>query len=135
MKKEEVQALAKEFMTAMEEEKELRAKLLDLKMVGSEDEVDRALDKHDAMVERIGELREKKMLPILETLGSFIADKTGKSKTPQESMRDAVNSGKERVKTGRIHDHMLDPAEVEATKEKKKKPKKSGAKSKGKKKK
>lgn len=112
MKKEEVRELARQFVAALEEEKQIRAKLLDLKLAGDRDEVERNLAKHDAMIHNIAELREKKMLPILETLGAFIAEKTGTARTPAQRLRDAIDAGKKRVAENRIRDGM--PGEEEA---------------------
>ena len=102
MKKEEVRELAQQFVSALEEEKKLRAKLLDLKMTGDLDVVEKNLAKHDSMIDSISELREKKMLPILETLGAFISENTGTARSPQQRLRDAVASGKEKVADNRI---------------------------------
>ena len=106
MKKEEVRELARQFVAALEEEKQIRAKLLDLKLAGDRDEVERNLAKHDAMIHNIAELREKKMLPILETLGAFIAEKTGTARSPAQRLRDAIDAGKKRVAENRIRDGM-----------------------------
>lgn len=106
MKKQEVRELAQQFVAALEEEKKIRAKLLDLKMTGDLDAVEKNLAKHDAMINSIAELREKKMLPILETLGAFIAEKTGTARSPQQRLRDAVASGKERVSDNRLRTGM-----------------------------
>jgi hypothetical protein len=106
VKKEEVRELARQFVAALEEEKQIRAKLLDLKLAGDRDEVERNLAKHDAMIHNIAELREKKMLPILETLGAFIAEKTGTARTPAQRLRDAIDAGKKRVAENKIRDGM-----------------------------
>jgi len=106
VKKEEVRELARQFVAALEEEKQIRAKLLDLKLAGDRDEVERNLAKHDAMIHNIAELRERKMLPILETLGAFIAEKTGTARTPSQRLRDAIDAGKKRVAENRIRDGM-----------------------------
>ena len=116
MKKEEVRELARQFVAALEEEKQIRAKLLDLKLAGDRDEVERNLAKHDAMIHNIAELREKKMLPILETLGAFIAEKTGTARTPAQRLRDAIDAGKKRVAENKIRDGMPGSEEVTAPK-------------------
>lgn len=125
MKKEEVRELTRQFVAALEEEKEIRTKLLELKMLGSKDEVKRNLQKHDAMIESIKKLREQKMLPIIDKLGAFIADKAGTARTPQQRLRDSIAEGKKKVQEKRIHDGMpgIAPPPVEAPKDKKAKSK------------
>lgn len=134
MKKEEVRELARQFAAALEEEKQIRVQLMDLKMVGPSDEVDRNLKKHDSLIEGIAKLRQDKMLPILETLSEFIAEKTGTLRTPQQRLRDAVADGKKRVATGVIRDGMVGKAGAKKSSKKGgksgKKSSKSGAKSK-----
>lgn len=116
MKKEEVRELTRQFVAALEEEKEIRTKLLELKMLGSKDEVKRNLQKHDAMIESIKKLREQKMLPIIDKLGAFIADKAGTARTPQQRLRDSIAEGKKKVQEKRIHDGMpgIQPAPAAA---------------------
>jgi len=121
VKKEEVRELAQDFVSALEEEKKIRAKLLDLKMTGELETVEKNLAKHDAMIDSISELREKKMLPILETLGAFIAEKTGTARSPQQRLRDAIQSGKERASDGRLRDGMPGKSGVGAPPKKAKK--------------
>ncbi|MFH1808808.1 MAG: hypothetical protein ABIJ09_08680 [Pseudomonadota bacterium] len=115
MKKEEVRELTRQFVAALEEEKEIRTKLLELKMLGSDDEVRRNLQRHDAMIDSIKKLREQKMLPIIDKLGAFIADKAGTNRTPQQRLRDAIGEGKQKVAEKRLHSGMPGTKKAPAT--------------------
>jgi hypothetical protein len=100
--KQDIQKLAWQFVAALDEEKELRAKLLDMDIVGEEDEVKPLLAEHDAMIAKITAIREQKLLPILETLGQYIGEQEGTVGDTQMRLRAAILRGQKKVRRKRL---------------------------------
>jgi len=73
MTKQEVKEKMKQFVDLVLREKELQEKLLNLTMrTGDKKELQNRLAQHDRMIEEIEDIRQNKILPMMEEMAAFI---------------------------------------------------------------
>jgi hypothetical protein len=71
---DEIREMVTKFSEAMEEERLLQEELLQLRIYGDIDQVKRGLARQDEIFAKINEIRDTKMMPILEELARFIGE-------------------------------------------------------------
>ena len=76
MTKKELKEKIREFVKILQLERELQFKLLDIEMIDFDDEKLREkLALHDSLLEDIDKLRMEGMIPLMEELAAFVAEK------------------------------------------------------------
>lgn len=76
MKKQDVQERMRKFIELMQRERALKEDLLAMKFHGDDKkDLEKNLSKHDQIMEKIENIRQKEMIPILDELVEFIAKK------------------------------------------------------------
>jgi len=69
---DEIKEMVAKFSEAMEEERQLQEELLQLRIYGDVDQVKKGLARQDEIFAQINEIRETKMMPIMEDIAQFV---------------------------------------------------------------
>lgn len=83
MKKADVREKMETFLRYLREEQELRDQATSLSMIGQDKDVREAIRQESEILKKLERLRQEKMLPLLDELGSFVS----------KSMANAVTKG------------------------------------------
>ena len=76
MTREEVRQKMESFLQFMREEQEIRDQLASLQFTAeSEQEIEKAMSEQSRLIEQLETLRQEKMLPLLNEVAEFVAQK------------------------------------------------------------
>jgi hypothetical protein len=100
--------LSRDYLAALNEERELRAELLDLQLYGQDDEhIKAAVIRHDELIDKIEQLRQTRMIPVLRDLVDFVAEQQNGPRDTRDELLGAMKRGRRKVRRKVLKDGMV----------------------------
>ena len=108
MNREDVLNLSRDYLDALNQERELRAELLDLQLYGNDDDhIKAAVVQHDTLIDKIEALRNTRMIPILRDLVDFVAEQQNGPRDTRDELLGAMKRGRRKVRRKVLKDGMV----------------------------